>query len=285
MTTAVSSLQTLAHAAQVQPMSASVHAPFALPPRVEEVLRTKATPLGRTQALMALGLVVHAGLGAFLFAMPEKTHVETVAIQMADEKKEDEKKDDEKPKPQPPPPVERSAAPEPSDAPMEAAAEPQAAAVAEPVAGPVVGGPALDGFADLGGVPGGGGFALPSAGRGGGPKVAAAPKPSQKSEHVAPLSAEKSCSEAPRKPKRITGPSPKPTEAASAAEVEGVVKVQVTVDVTGHVTEAKIVQGLGYGLDERALEAARAWTFEPAVECGAVVIGTVVLPFRFELEK
>jgi protein TonB len=235
---------------------------------------------------MLLGVVAHLVLGALIAAVPQKKRFEAVAIQMAEEKKKkEEKKDEEKPKPPPPKPAEKAPSPEPAQViPQEAVAPPPTAAP-QAAPGPVVGGPALDGFADLGGGSGGGGFALPTGGGGPAKAASAAPKPVQKSEHAAPLTSEKSCSEPARKPKRITGPSPKPTEAASAAEVEGVVKVQVTVDITGHVTDAKVIQGLGYGLDERALEAARAWTFEPAVECGAIVVGTVVLPFRFELEK
>ena len=59
-------------------------------------------------------------------------------------------------------------------------------------------------------------------------------------------------------------------------------RVEVTVDEAGHVISARVVSGLGYGLDEAALAAAKASHFEPASRCGKPVIGTVVLPFRFQ---
>jgi protein TonB len=45
---------------------------------------------------------------------------------------------------------------------------------------------------------------------------------------------------------------------------------------------ARVVSGLGYGLDESALAAAKATIFEPATQCGKPVVGTTILPFRFE---
>jgi protein TonB len=62
-----------------------------------------------------------------------------------------------------------------------------------------------------------------------------------------------------------------------------VVRVEVTVDESGRVIAARVSSGLGYGLDELALAAAKACTFQPATRCGKPIVGTVVLPFRFEL--
>src|SRR2546423_1409149 len=72
----------------------------------------------------------------------------------------------------------------------------------------------------------------------------------------------------PAKPKPRSVPQPAGSEAARAAGVEGKVRVQLTVDETGHVVDVKLLQGLGYGLDEAALAAARQAEFEPAVRCG-----------------
>ena len=69
---------------------------------------------------------------------------------------------------------------------------------------------------------------------------------------------------------------------ARQAEIEGVVRVEVTVDESGHVLSARVLSGLGYGLDESALAAAKATVFEPATRCGKAIVGTAVLPFRFE---
>jgi protein TonB len=62
------------------------------------------------------------------------------------------------------------------------------------------------------------------------------------------------------------------------------VKVQVTVDESGKVIAAHVISGLGYGLDDIALAAASATLFEPATLCGKPLVGTKILPFRFQLQ-
>jgi protein TonB len=61
------------------------------------------------------------------------------------------------------------------------------------------------------------------------------------------------------------------------------VRVEVTVDDSGHVTGARLLAGLGYGLDEAALEAAKRAAFEPATRCGKPVSATFVIAMRFSL--
>jgi protein TonB len=102
-----------------------------------------------------------------------------------------------------------------------------------------------------------------------------------KVQQLAPAQAE-TCTEPPVRPKRKLPVSRKYTMQARQAEIEGVVRVEVTVDESGRVLSARIVSGLGYGLDESALAAAKATTFEPAKRCGKPVMGTTILPFRFE---
>jgi periplasmic protein TonB len=78
-------------------------------------------------------------------------------------------------------------------------------------------------------------------------------------------------------------PQPGYTEAARAALVEGKVRVQLTVDETGRVVSVKLLQGLGYGLDEAALAAARQAEFEPAMRCGKPASATFNISMRFSL--
>jgi len=68
---------------------------------------------------------------------------------------------------------------------------------------------------------------------------------------------------------------------ALAAGILGKVRVQLTVDETGRVIEVKLLQGLGYGLDEAALAAARQASFEPALHCGKPERATVRMAFSF----
>jgi protein TonB len=91
------------------------------------------------------------------------------------------------------------------------------------------------------------------------------------------------CEDPPAKPKPRNVPQPGYTDAARAAAVEGKVRVQLTVDESGHVVGVKLLQGLGYGLDEAALAAARQAEFEPAVRCGKPTSATFNISMRFSL--
>lgn len=73
-------------------------------------------------------------------------------------------------------------------------------------------------------------------------------------------------------------------QAALDAGVEGSVLVYIEIDPTGAVSLAEVVTGLGYGLDEAALEAARRLRFSPARdETGPVSVG-LEFAFGFTLD-
>ena len=71
--------------------------------------------------------------------------------------------------------------------------------------------------------------------------------------------------------------------AAALAQVEGKVRIEITVGPDGNVTGVRVLQGLGHGLDEAALEAARGSTFEPGTRCGKPVATTFTIGMRFTL--
>jgi protein TonB len=83
------------------------------------------------------------------------------------------------------------------------------------------------------------------------------------------------------KPKLLMRPHAAYTDAARAAGVSGKVRVEITVDEQGRVVAVRVVQGLGYGLDESAAAAARALTFEPALRGGKPVKATFTIGFNF----
>jgi protein TonB len=89
------------------------------------------------------------------------------------------------------------------------------------------------------------------------------------------------CADPPAKPRPINVPQPSFTESARAAGVEGKVRIELTVDETGRVVEVRVLQGLGYGLDEAALSAAKSATFEPAQRCGKPTRATFTISMRF----
>jgi periplasmic protein TonB len=235
-------------------------------------------------SFIAFSLVVH---GAFAFGIGElevkKSHAAT-AIEFAQTKKPAKKPPPAKieppsRKPEPPAREKRAAAPQaPAEAPPPPADTPP----------PTAAGSDLPDFGlSLSGGVDGTGIALPVGGSArGAPRAANATKAAPK--RLMPVAAAAAagldpCEEPPAKPKPRSVPQPAGTEAARAAGVEGKVRVQLTVDETGRVVDVKLLQGLGYGLDEAALAAARQAEFEPAVRCGKATRATFNISMRFTL--
>ncbi len=239
-------------------------------------------------AVYAGSFLVHAGLAVLTVVMPAPRTSVATAITLVEEKK---KKDPPKPPPAPPPPPKAEEKPKPKPPPP---AQPQSQAKVVPETKPEAPPPLpVDngGFADLGvslGNSEGPGLAVPGAVAAAAASTAkaAGPGPTATTRKVqqldAPTQGAAACSEPVVRPKRKVPVVPKYTMQARQAEIEGVVRVQVTVDESGHVLNARVVSGLGYGLDESALAAAKATVFEPATQCGKPVVGTAILPFRFE---
>ncbi len=49
-------------------------------------------------------------------------------------------------------------------------------------------------------------------------------------------------------------------------KIQGTVLLSIVIDKSGHARNIVVQQGIGYGLDEKAVEAVRAWKFRPAIE-------------------
>ena len=78
-------------------------------------------------------------------------------------------------------------------------------------------------------------------------------------------------------------PDPDYSEEARKAKFSGVVMLRITVDETGKVIEAKVVRGIGLGLDEKAIEAVDKWKFKPGTRNGAPVKVTATVEVSFHL--
>jgi protein TonB len=233
-------------------------------------------------------IAAHLAFGAITALLPTPERSEAVAIELADIKK---KKETPKPLPPPPPPPPKEDKPKPP--PPRPAAQSQAKVLneqpkAELPPMPDVG---ADGFADLGGVSlgGGGGEGIPIAGPApaqvaAAAKAYAAPKATARRVEQLTAAATGGCSEPVVKPKsKKNAQAPTYSKEAQLAEIEGVVRVQVTIDETGKVISARILTGLGYGLDEKALKFARESLFEPATLCGKPIVATKILSVSFGL--
>ena len=66
----------------------------------------------------------------------------------------------------------------------------------------------------------------------------------------------------PFSPRAIEMPNPDYSGEARAAGLEGLASVYVEIDQSGAITTAHLLQGLGMGLDDKALDAARRWKFD-----------------------
>ncbi|HEY6728068.1 MAG TPA: TonB family protein, partial [Polyangiaceae bacterium] len=121
-----------------------------------------------------------------------------------------------------------------------------------------------------------------TAGRASAAEPTARSGPAKAAANLKPVAAAASaCGDPPVKPKVLALPRPAYSDQARAAGVEGKVRIQLTVDTSGAVTAVRVLQGLGYGLDEAAVQAAKSARFEPAVRCGKPESSTFTIAMRF----
>lgn len=78
-------------------------------------------------------------------------------------------------------------------------------------------------------------------------------------------------------------PRPVYTDEARAKKIEGEVLLQVVFSASGEVVVQRVVQGLGYGLEQSAESAARQIRFRPAQQDGHPVDSSAIVHIVFEL--
>lgn len=236
--------------------------------------------MARTSMVVLYGVsfAIHASLGVGVTEIEPTKEPERVAITVVDVPKPKAKPKVEEPPPPPPPPP-----PPVAEAPKKAAPKPKAAEApppaveAAPVAAPTFG------IAMTGGV-GMGGVAVPQGQSLGAPKDAPVKRVAEAKTLVEPKKpGAAACAEEATKPKPIVMARPEYTEDARAAQIEGKVRVEITVDATGAVKSVRVLDSLGHGLDEAAVRAVQAATFEPAQQCGKPISATFVVGIRFSL--
>jgi len=258
----------------VAPFGALVRAEAAAPSRVLDVVAV-ARGIGARPALRALLVGVFiaslvqvgagaAGLGIRSTTKARRTDVTAVAVATA----EAALPEDLPPPPLPPPPPPAISAPAPTSAPTPTpptalpSTSPPLPLAAPSVAG-VAGGVPGFGFAGSGASAGSGAAAVTSTR----PTATAAPSPAV----------------TPARPLRRTPPR-FPPEARRDGRT-GVVVVQLRVDESGAVVDARVVQSDPPGVfDAAALESARGWSFSPATSDGQPIASWVRQTIRFTLE-
>lgn len=83
----------------------------------------------------------------------------------------------------------------------------------------------------------------------------------------------------------ISKPRPAYTDDARRSKIEGEVLLEVLFSASGEVRVLRVVQGLGHGLDETAVSAAKAIQFRPARSGGTPIDSTAIVRIVFQLAE
>ena len=76
---------------------------------------------------------------------------------------------------------------------------------------------------------------------------------------------------------------PEFTEDARKSNFQGTVGIQLIVDAQGNPQDVRVVQHLGMGLDQKAMDAVRQYRFKPAMYQGHPVAVQLVIDVDFRL--
>jgi len=84
-------------------------------------------------------------------------------------------------------------------------------------------------------------------------------------------------------PRAVSTPDPEYTEEARNAKTQGTCILWLIVDQQGNPRDIRVVRGLGFGLDARAIAAVKQWRFEPALKDGHPVNVQISVEVGFRL--
>ena len=76
-------------------------------------------------------------------------------------------------------------------------------------------------------------------------------------------------------------PDPPVSRADLPVGVEGDVIVEVTIDARGNVVETKLIQGIGYGIEQKVLAVLQQWHFRPAMRDGVAIASQHIAHFHY----
>lgn len=76
-------------------------------------------------------------------------------------------------------------------------------------------------------------------------------------------------------------PDPAVSRADLPAGVQGDVIVEVTIDPQGNVVETKLLQGIGYGVEQKVLDVLQRWHFRPAMRDGVTIASQHIVHFHY----
>jgi periplasmic protein TonB len=84
-------------------------------------------------------------------------------------------------------------------------------------------------------------------------------------------------------PQALSTPDPEYTEEARNAKTQGTCILWLIVDDQGRPRDIRVVRGLGFGLDTKAIEAVKQWRFQPALKDGRPVNVQISVEVGFRL--
>lgn len=84
-------------------------------------------------------------------------------------------------------------------------------------------------------------------------------------------------------PTPVNTPDPEYTEEARNAKAQGTCILWLIVDDQGNPRDIRVVRGLGYGLDAKAISAVKQWKFQPAMKDGHAVNVQISVEVGFRL--
>jgi len=76
-------------------------------------------------------------------------------------------------------------------------------------------------------------------------------------------------------------PDPPVSRSDLPSGVEGDVIVEVTIDADGNVVETKLLQGIGYGVEQKVLAVLQHWHFRPAMKDGVTIASQHIVHFHY----
>ena len=76
-------------------------------------------------------------------------------------------------------------------------------------------------------------------------------------------------------------PDPPVSRADLPAGVQGNIIVEVTIDSQGNVVETKLLQGIGYGVEQKVLDVLQRWHFRPAMRYGVTIASQHIVHFHY----
>ncbi len=86
-----------------------------------------------------------------------------------------------------------------------------------------------------------------------------------------------------RRPEIISKVEPQYSEPARRAHLQGSVKIRIDVGLDGIPTNIRVVEPIGMGLDEAAIEAVKRWRFRPALVGDRPVVAPALVEVGFHL--